>query len=353
MFETVPFVRSGTLPFWKAIGENTASVVVQFHPSIVGDTMSTTMTGSSSKGIMFHHFRGENQPKAQGSISAEQFGQMIDLVQSNSTILSPSEYLQLAQQNLLKDHHTCLTFDDALQSQIKIALPVLDSFNIQGFFFVYSSAFLGNPDPLEIYRYFRTNHYTDFEPFFADFMSITQQLFGEQVKKSLYGFQPSVYLANAPFYSDNERTFRFLRDNVFVHDQYDTIMNLLMSELKFNRSDVMGKLFMSIADIQLLQRTGHEVGLHSHGHPTTMHKLDKQSQQIEYQTNYDFLKKNLGVNPQTMSHPNGNYSADTLDILREMGISLGFRATMSPPMAPSVLEIPREDHSNLLSKIST
>ena len=53
---------------------------------------------------MFHHFRGENQPKAQGSISAEQFGQMIDLVQSNSTILSPSEYLQLAQQNLLKDN---------------------------------------------------------------------------------------------------------------------------------------------------------------------------------------------------------------------------------------------------------
>jgi len=351
VFETVPFVRSGTLPFWKAIGENTASVVVQFHPSIVGNTMSTTMTGSLSRGIMFHHFRGENQPKAQGSISAEQFGQIIDLVQSTSTILSSSEYLHLAQQNLLQDNHTCLTFDDALRSQIKVAVPVLDSLNIQGFFFVYSSAFLGNPDPLEIYRYFRNNYYTDFEPFFTDFMSIAQQQFGEMIQSSLQGFQPGTYLANAPYYSDNERIFRFLRDNVFVDNQYDTIMNLLMSERKFNPNDVMDELFMTTADIQLLQQKGHEVGLHSHGHPTTMHKLSKQTQQTEYQTNYDFLKNALGVNPQTMSHPNGNYSADTLDILRQMGISLGFRATMSPPIAPSVLEIPREDHSNLLAKI--
>ena len=302
---------------------------------------------------MFHHFRGENQPKAQGSISAEQFGQIIDLVQSTSTILNSSEYLHLAQQNLLQDNHTCLTFDDALQSQIKVAVPVLDSLNLKGFFFVYSSAFLGNPDPLEIYRYFRNNYYTDFDPFFADFMSIAQQQFGEQIKPSLQGFQPSTYLANAPYYSDNERTFRFLRDNVFVDNQYDSIMNMLMSERKFNPNDVMDELFMTTADIQMLQRNGHEVGLHSHGHPTTMHKLSKQIQQIEYQTNYDFMKKTLGVNPQTMSHPNGNYSADTLDILREIGISLGFRATMSPPIAPSVLEIPREDHSNLLAKLPT
>jgi len=115
---------------------------------------------------------------------------------------------------------------------------------------------------------------------------------------------------------------------------------------------VIDELFMTTADIQMLQQKGHEVGLHSDGHPTTMHKLDKQTQQIEYQTNYDFLKRTLGVTPRTMSHPNGNYSADTLDILWEMGISLGFRATMSPPIAPSVLEIPREDHSNLLAKIS-
>ena len=138
---------------------------------------------------MFHHFRGENQPKAQGSISAEQFGQIIDLVQSTSTILSPTEYLHLAQQNLLKDNHTCLTFDDALRSQIEVAVPVLDSLDIQGFFFVYSSAFLGNPDPLEIYRYFRNNYYANFEPFFADFMSIALQQFGGQIKSSLQGFQ--------------------------------------------------------------------------------------------------------------------------------------------------------------------
>ena len=95
MFETVPFVRSGTLPFWKAIGENTASVGVQFHPSIVGNTMSTTMTGSLSRGIMFHHFRGENQPKAQGSISAELVKRMhLSLEFANSPTIDDVEKLK-------------------------------------------------------------------------------------------------------------------------------------------------------------------------------------------------------------------------------------------------------------------
>ena len=47
----------------------------------------------------------------------------------------------------------CLTFDDAVKSQIDIALPILEQFKIKSFFFVYSSIFDGKPDNLELFRY--------------------------------------------------------------------------------------------------------------------------------------------------------------------------------------------------------
>ena len=39
--------------------------------------------------------------------------------------------------------------------------------------------------------------------------------------------------------------------------------------------------------------------------------------------------------------------ADTLDVLRDMGITLGFRANLAAVEGRSALEFPREDHTNV------
>ena len=52
-----------------------------------------------------------------------------------------------------------------------------------------------------------------------------------------------------------------------------------------------------------------------------------------------------------MSHPCNSYSHDTLMILRELGISLGFAANMQV-RGQSELEYPREDHANLVSSLA-
>jgi hypothetical protein len=53
-----------------------------------------------------------------------------------------------------------------------------------------------------------------------------------------------------------------------------------------------------------------------------------------------------------MSHPCNSYTADTLSILAELGISLGFRATMRGAADASALERPREDHANIMVQMS-
>jgi peptidoglycan/xylan/chitin deacetylase (PgdA/CDA1 family) len=99
--------------------------------------------------------------------------------------------------------------------------------------------------------------------------------------------------------------------------------------------------------VKEIYELGHVVGLHSHSHPTTIHTLKREDQRLEYETNYNCLKSILGTSPIAMSHPCGNYNDDTLDILIELGIRVGFRSNSSIKEIRSNLEIPREDHSNI------
>ena len=52
-----------------------------------------------------------------------------------------------------------------------------------------------------------------------------------------------------------------------------------------------------------------------------------------------------------MSHPCNSYSADTIGILRGMGIMLGFRANMEKIENMSMYEYPRQDHANLMKEL--
>ena len=49
-----------------------------------------------------------------------------------------------------------------------------------------------------------------------------------------------------------------------------------------------------------------------------------------------------------MSHPCGNYDSNTLKDSSRLGIKIGFRSNTSMQSIKSNLEIPREDHANIL-----
>ena len=56
-----------------------------------------------------------------------------------------------------------------------------------------------------------------------------------------------------------------------------------------------------------------------------------------------------------MSHPCGSYNIDTLEILKELGVELGFKHIMTiepekgmKKINNSFLEIQRQDHANII-----
>ena len=76
--------------------------------------------------------------------------------------------------------------------------------------------------------------------------------------------------------------------------------------------------------------------------------LDILEQKQEYIQNLKILNSILNIQFKAMSHPCGRYNTQTLQILRKLGVKIGFRSTMSKIRNQSTLEIPRNDHMNVL-----
>lgn len=304
-----------------------------------------------SHGVMFHHFYDKNHPNGQGAISEDQFSNMLDYLSREYNLLDADEYTFKTERKILTSKDICLTFDDALLCQKDIAAPILKNRNIKAYFFLYSSPFIGTPDLLEVYRYFRTTCFFNIDDFYELFFEKSLFLYKKLYREAQTIFKANDYLKDFPFYTKNDKWFRFLRDVTLGKKKYDEIMHLLMRDMLFKPSDVATKLWMNNRHILELQADGHIIGLHSYSHPTTIHLLDDAKQKNEYTRNYNHILKITGEKPFSMSHPCGNYNETILNFLSEIGIKIGFKSNVSHKFIESNLEIPREDHSNILREM--
>jgi len=306
-------------------------------------------------GIMFHHFHDDGiHTKGQGSIDKDDFYKMINFIGRNN-ILDADIFFEKFKNNKLKEKEVCLTFDDAIKCQIDVALPVLEELKIKSFFFVYTSMFEEKPDNLEIFRYFRMNYFNNVDEFYNSFYQVLDKDLktffednNDKIKATKIKF---------PHYSIEDTKFRLVRDIFLTKSHYEETMFLMLKEKQFNYKDFFKKLFFQKDDLIRLDSLGHLVGLHSHNHPTLLEKLNYDEQKDEYEKCLSSIS-NILDKPKNeikyMSHPCGSYNKDTFEILKELGIELGFKQIMTiepekgmKKINNSFLEIARQDHAEI------
>ena len=311
-------------------------------------------------GIMFHHFHDDGiHSKGQGSIDKDDFYKMINFIGRNN-ILDADIFFEKFKNNKLKEKEVCLTFDDAIKCQIDIALPVLEELKIKSFFFVYTSMFEEKPDNLEIFRYFRMNYFNNVDEFYNSFYQVLDKDLktffednNDKIKATKIKF---------PHYSIEDTKFRLVRDIFLTKSHYEETMFLMLKEKQFNYKDFFKKLFFQKDDLIRLDSLGHLVGLHSHNHPTLLEKLNYDEQKDEYEKCLSSIS-NILDKPKNeikyMSHPCGSYNKDTFEILKELGIELGFKQIMTiepeksmKKVNNSFLEIAREDHAEIYKRMN-
>ena len=301
---------------------------------------------SFTRSIMFHLFHNEKHLPSQGSLNSSDFSQMLDWLSGRFNLIGAREYLEKFESAKLSENDICLSFDDALLCQYDIAIPILKERGIDAFFFVYSSVFTGKPDNLEVFRYFRTNNFSAIEDFYYQFFELVEFELKDYLDQHRQVYSSLNYLSAFPFYTEGDKWFRYLRDQVLGVQKYEQLMIQLMAAKEFKPNDVIDDLWMSEDHLKDIANQGHLVGLHSHSHPTQMSKLNYEEQYIEYKKNLDHLNSIVG-DVVCMSHPCGDYNEDTLTVLDEMGIRIGFRSSLSETTIKGRFEIPRDDHANI------
>lgn len=303
-------------------------------------------------GIMFHHFHDDKKHiRIQGSLSQEQFRKMLIFLKSNHNIVSAQEWLIKSHSADFDDRDICITFDDNLLCQFDIALPVLDEFDIKAFWFIYSSPLIGVVEKLEIYRHFRSNNFHSINEFYNSFNTeLVKSNISKEVEDRLKSFNAEKYLSEYPFYSKEDKVFRYIRDIILGQERYYQIMDNMINGYQIDISSVAKKLWMEVEEIRYLDDTGHVIGLHSHTHPTSLNALPYKEQLAEYTKNHEVLSSILDHEITSMSHPNNSYNETTIRILENMSIQIGFRSDTKSGYK-SKFDFPRVDHAKLIKSI--
>ncbi|MFI5151666.1 MAG: polysaccharide deacetylase family protein, partial [Bacteroidia bacterium] len=296
--------------------------------------------------IMLHHFHGGKHPSIQGSLSALDFEVMIEALLSKG-LIPASGWKYKYKAGILKPNEFCLTFDDNLKSQIDIAVPVLSRYGLDAFWFVYTSPFQGVLEKLELYRFFRNVCYLHIDNFYTEFFRVLElSPFATEVYEKSRTVDFNSYLPELTFYSVNDKKFRYLRDKILGQDRYYSVMDEMMRISDFDKDKWKDRIWLNKMDIRYLVSIGHEIGLHSHTHPTQISSLSRKAQMDEYRINRDILTELTSQKLSIMAHPNGDYNEDTFTVLSQLDIEMGFCATPNDRYGTQ-FELPRIDQTLL------
>lgn len=301
-------------------------------------------------GIMFHHFHGgKHASDGNGSVSASDLSTLIREI-GRGNFLSAGEWIQEFLENGRAPEKFFLTFDDGLLSQFDVALPVLEDWKLSAFWFIYSSPFEGKPADIEIFRKFKYSCFSGIDSYHALFFAKIPEVVDKSSASQGFRIFLTNYQSVFPFYSEAEILYRYIRDRVLSVSAYSELVYSLMESMGVDREELALDIWMDSKMLETLGTAGHELGLHSYTHPTSIAQRPRANQNEEFQRNFNHLT-GLGGKVISAAHPCNSYSTETLEILLGLGIKFGFRSNnsnvgvLSEPR--SNLEFPRTDISLL------
>jgi peptidoglycan/xylan/chitin deacetylase (PgdA/CDA1 family) len=178
-----------------------------------------------------------------------------------------------------------------------------------------------------------------YEGFYA---AISERADWDRLKQARDSVAAFDHLSSYAFYSEADRRFRYLRDRVLTGEDYNQACLAMMRAKGYDPVQAARSIWMNDDDLRRLNAEGHCVGLHSETHPTNLGTWSKGAQHDEYASNLEHLTQVLGARPRTVAYPSGSYNEDTIAVMREMDIVIGFMSGHEGD-ARNLLEQPRLD----------
>ena len=260
-------------------------------------------------------------------VSPHHFAEHLEVLRKHGSIIPLRQMRQDLADGNLPRQALAVTFDDGYADNLRNAKPMLDRFDVPATVFV-TTGYLGSE---------REFWWDELERLLLEPGTLPEKLY-LSVNGSTYQWE----IGEAAYYS--EETYRCLRrwhieqqdDPTVRHYLYRTLWQLLYPM----RDDERRKLLDDLLAWGNAKRTGRpthralsqdevvnlvqgglvEVGAHTVTHPS-LSALPMALQQSEIQESKKYLEEIIGRPVRSFAYPHGDYTADTVSIVRETGFS--------------------------------
>ena len=263
-------------------------------------------------------------------ISVEDFEVQISLLIKNGTPLSEKDIrLAALSGNYPNDECFYLTFDDGIKQHFDNVYPILMDYNLQASFFVPTMALDSKKIPtVEKQRLLQYNLFINYTEFLDSFCNLTRSICELKDKSFLYpDFENIInsenYLKEYTFYSNEERYFRFIRNEHLTAKEFENIINKMF--LKFYSSDkkFIDEYYMGVSDLKKMSKNGMVIGGHSYSHPF-LNKMTYKDIKEEVNKSMDFLRKNIDSEINSFAYPFGAFNDNVIECIKQTGIDYAF-----------------------------
>ena len=255
--------------------------------------------------VLAHYFA---PPAAQGALTMDEWERLLDAY--GDRLISAPDWLARALAGSLT-HECAVSMDDGLAEQLP-AITRCERRGLRVFVNPYTQPLVGVPHSLEQHRATRNRY--GVEDFYARWREIVKDA----------GYAPYHYLADRGYLTDEDRAFRYWRNELAEPLEYERVMAILAGEA----ATLWISHWLGASDLRELRAAGHVIGAHTHTHATAMQYLTREQQATEWATSKFILESILGESVTTASWPCGQVTEYGIEWLRANGITLAWGATM-------------------------
>jgi peptidoglycan/xylan/chitin deacetylase (PgdA/CDA1 family) len=305
--------------------------------------------------VMYHYVRDLKRSRfpAIKGLSVERFCRQLDYIQTNYTPISVENLLGSLgpAREELPPNPILLTFDDGYSDHFANVFPHLDARGIQGCFFPPAQAVVENvvldvnkiqfvlatvPDPRILLEQVLSS--------LAEFRSEHMLKTGEDYLRALTGEHR---------YDSHDVTVlkRLLQRELPEPVRTEIVRRLFAEHVTADEVAFACELYMSVDQINCLQRHGMHIGSHGYAH-RWLDYASPEAQVVEVDRSLNFLQKLDGNRDAwTMCYPYGGFNDSLLGILRDRRCRLGFtvEARIADLDLDDRLTLPRIDTNDLPS----
>lgn len=277
------------------------------------------------KVIMYHEIA--DRPRA---CSVERFKAHVTmLVQTGTPITAHDLERFIYSRNELPADAFLLTFDHGTKDHITTVAPILEDSGIRGIFLPYMLS-------LEEQRMCAIDKQRAIE-------INNQSLLIDKICNELHiKYESKIdYLHQYPWYTEEDRFIRYVRDYLIGHYKFDLLVEDLFSTI-YDEAVFVEEHYLSWSDIDQLSKH-HDIGSHGYYHATEGFQVD------DITRSASLLSRKIGTISSCYSYPNGKYDKDVINLLQGYGFKMAF--TTDPRMlCEKPFEIGRIDQTNILKE---